>query len=171
MDKEQQLQAKQKQQGVSLSAIGGWVLCALIALGSLATWGWAWTGGFGACVKGSTGSTLTNTVAVLQDTMDLGVKLSVTLVGAGAALLIGLKQGVQLHYSVKTLLLFAVLLFGQSALTAIFWKLRIANSWMNGCLNLVSEPFAQRMFEASFGFFLAGLVVSLAMVLASFFRT
>jgi hypothetical protein len=127
-------------------------------------WIWALQGTFGGCVKGTTSEALQKTITTLNDTIDLGIKLSITLVGAGTALLVGLKAGVRLTAWVKTLLLIGILFFGQSAIAGVFWRLRLANSWLNECLNLVTEDIMQRLFMASFAFFLAGLGAALIMV-------
>ena len=137
-------------------------VAALIVLICAVTWAWALKGTFGACVKGSTSEYLQRTIATLNDTIDLGIKLSVTLVGVGAAALIGFRTGIRLTNGMKMLLLLCVLLFGQSAMAGVAW--RLPNSWLNQCLNLITEDIMQRLFEICFAFFLAGLGVTLVMV-------
>jgi hypothetical protein len=137
---------------------------AVIVFGcSVAVWVWAAFGSFSACAIG-TSDAVQKTVAILDSTVDLGVKISITVVGAGAALLIGFKQGIDLTPWLKFLLVLSSALFGQSALAGVVWKLRIANSWMNNCLNLVAEPITQRWFYASLGFFIAGILIALALI-------
>ena len=143
------------------SRIATLLFCAAI---SLAVWSWGANGEFGACVKGSMSDQLQKTIAVLDGTIDLGIKLSTSLVGAGAALLVGITASVKLTRWVRVLILVAVLFFGQSAGAAVFWKLRVANSWLNECLNLVSEQILQRLFLTSYAFFFLGLATSLLMV-------
>src|SRR5271166_6379081 len=129
-----------------------------------AGWVWALTGDFGACVKGSIGESLQKTVAALEGTIDLGIKLAVALIGAGGALLFGLKAGATLSIKGKVSLLLAVLLLSQSVLAGAFWKMQVANGWLNECLNLVAEDVMQRLFLASLYFFLAGLLTLVFMM-------
>jgi hypothetical protein len=126
-------------------------------------WYWATSGTF-VCVKGTIDEPLQKTVSTLDGAVELGIKLSISLVAAGAAPLVGFTTGVRLTPWTKSLLLIAVLLFGQSAMAGVWWKLRVANSWMNECLNLVSEDLIQRVFEAAFYFFSAGLICALVML-------
>jgi hypothetical protein len=156
---------------VWLGIVGRTILLALFLAATAVVWWWALSGDFGACLKGTTDEHLQKSVAVLDATIDLGTKLSTTLVGVGAALLIGLKQGVKLSPWPKLLLLLAIICFGQSAIAAVLWSLKVANSWINECLNLITEDMMQRLFEASFGLFIAGLVFTLLMVCAAAWRT
>ena len=46
----------------------------------------------------------------------------------------------------------------------VYWKLEVANSWLNRCLNLVYEPQVERAFDASLAFFVLGLVCALVLL-------
>jgi hypothetical protein len=124
---------------------------------SLGVFLWAMYGSFGACVRGETSDSFQKTIAALDGIVDLGLKLSTTLVGFGALLLIGLKSGLSLTAPVRAFLLVSTLLFCQSALYAVWWRLGIAQSWLNECLNMVVEDNMQRRYVAHLGFFLLGL--------------
>jgi hypothetical protein len=141
-----------------------WIMMILFAAACAGIWLWSLNGEFGACVKGTIGDTLQKTITTVDGIIELAIKLSITLVGAGAALLLGLKSGMRLTPGVKVLTLTAVLLFGQASLAGVWWRRWVANSWLNECLNLVSEPVMQRLFSAAFIFFMAGLVMLLIML-------
>ncbi|WP_316199365.1 hypothetical protein [Bradyrhizobium sp. SZCCHNS2002] len=152
---------------LSLTRIKPFGIAFAFAVMCAAGWVWALNGDFGACVTGSTDKSLQNTVAALDSTIDLGIKLAIALIGAGGALLFGLKAGVTMSINGKVSLLFAILLLGQSVLAGIFWKMQVAEDWLNKCLNLVQEDVMQRLFLASFYFFLAGLATLVFMMSAT----
>lgn len=93
----------------------------------------------------------------LDAVADVGIKLATTLVGLGAAILLGFKSGLRLTTSIRAFVLIATLCFLQSALYAVLWRLRIAELWINDCLALVAEPRLQYRYNAHFALFLAGL--------------
>jgi hypothetical protein len=97
-------------------------------------------------------------IAALDGIVDLGIKLSTTLVGLGAALLIGWKSGLKLTIPVKLIVIIASLLLIQSTLYAVWWRFGIAELWLNDCLELVAEPRLDRRYQAHFYFFLSGLI-------------
>jgi hypothetical protein len=122
---------------------------------------------YGGCEKGEVGETLQKAIASLEATNELGLKMSVSLVAGGVALLVGLKSGVRLTPWRRALLLVSVFLFGQSALSGVLWRLEIANAWYNKCLPLVADARVQAFFNGSYWFFIAGLIVALALVAAA----
>ena len=125
---------------------------------SLVLFGFVATAPFGACVRGTNLSeSLQRTVTALDGTVDLGIKFSTTLAGLGAAAIIGLKP-VPLRHGTRMVLLISVLIFIQSALYGVWWRLGIAQAWLNECLNLIVEPQLQARYQAHFDLFLAGLV-------------
>jgi hypothetical protein len=126
---------------------------------------WALNGDAGVCVKGETGDFLQKTATALDGTVELGLKLSTALIGGGVAILIGISSGVRMSTYSRTTLLVAMLLFGESALLGIWWRLGIANAWFNECLNLISSAAMQRMFNGTLYFFLAGLAIALLTIL------
>jgi hypothetical protein len=145
---------------VSESSMRTWptILVLIISLVlSLSALAWVSLATFGACVSGDLNESYQKTITALDGIADLGLKVSTSLVGIGAALLIGLKTGVSLTGPVRTSLLVSMLSFTQSALYAVWWRFGIANSWLNKCLNLVVEDFMQRRYEMHLIFFLAGL--------------
>jgi hypothetical protein len=59
---------------------------------------WVWHASSGVCVYGETEDVYQKMIASLDGIVDLGLKLSTSLVGVGAALLIGLKSGLTLQH-------------------------------------------------------------------------
>ena len=109
------------------------------------------------------------TIGSLDQVVDLGIKLSTTLAGLGAALLIGLRKGMKLTSPVKFFVLLSTILFVQSALYAIWWRTGIAELWLNDCPPLVAESRLQYRFNAHFYLFVAGLLSLGLVVVSSFF--
>jgi hypothetical protein len=134
-----------------------WSLLLITVVVSISVFGWTAYGSFIACVPGQENASIEKTITILDGILDVGLKLSTTLVGFAAAILIGLKSGLSLTTPVRVSLIISTLLFSQSALYAVWWRLGMANNWLNQCPDLVLEPFMQRRFEAHLGFFLAGL--------------
>src|SRR5262249_52868280 len=131
-----------------------------------------WNASFGACVRGNLAENYQKTISALDGTVDLGLKLSTTLVGFGAALLIGIKDSVRMTPTLRVLVLVSTLLFAQSALYGVWWRLGVAESWLNECLNLVTEPNLKQRYLAHFDFFLAGLIsLGFVVIAASWPRT
>jgi hypothetical protein len=97
-------------------------------------------------------------IAALDQVIDLGIKLSTTLAGLGAALLLGLKSGLKASSLVNLLVFLATVLFVESALYAIWWRTGIAELWLNDCLPLVAENRLEYRFNAHFYLFVAGLI-------------
>lgn len=137
---------------------------------SAAVYYWVLTSPSGVCIPGTVGDHHEKTVAALDATVDLGLKLSTSLVGLGAAALIGLKTGFRLTAATRLFLFMAILFFAQSALCGIWWRLEIANGWLNQCLNIVVHPRLQSRYQAHFSFFLLGLFTLGALVAVSAMR-
>ncbi len=114
---------------------------------------------FRVCVPTEGAATTQHEQAIksLDAVADIGIKLSTTLVGIGAAILLGFKSGLTLTTSIRGSILLATMCFLESALYAVLWRMRIAELWINDCLGLVVEPRLQYRFTAHFAFFLAGL--------------
>jgi hypothetical protein len=142
------------------------ILAALLLL-STAGWIWIAMGSFGACVLGTTGNEYQNAVNALSGTIDLGSTLSVTLVGVASAGLLGWKTDLRLTERLKTVMLAAAVLFGQSAIAGTYWKLQLANGWLNQCLNLIYEPSMQRSFTASLVFFGSGIACAMILLIVA----
>jgi hypothetical protein len=141
-----------------------WELGAAAILSAIALF-WALNGDAGICIKGETSDFLQKMAAALDGTVELGLKLSTALIGGGIAILIGISSGAHMSPRSRTILLIAMLLFGESALLGVWWRLGIANAWFNECLNLISATSMQRLFNGSLYFFLAGLAVALLTIL------
>src|SRR5436190_2144894 len=92
---------------------GPWIFVIVAAACCGAAWYCVLSTKYGGCEKGETGDALQKTIATLDATIELGLKLSVSLVAAGAALLVGLKSGVRMTAWVRALLLVTIFLFGQ----------------------------------------------------------
>ncbi len=148
------------------------MIVGLVIVSSLVVFWFVWNASFGACVRGSVGESYQKTISALDGTVDLGLKLSTTLVGFGAALLIGIKDSVRMTPTLRVLVLVSTLLFAQSALYGVWWRLGVAESWLNECLNIVTEPRLKERYLAHFYFFLAGLFsLGLVVIVASWPRT
>ena len=133
------------------------VLVGLIGLSVLAYF-WVAAGSFSVCTSDEPEEGYAKTVAALDRIVDLGLTLSTSLVGLGAAVLIGWKSGLKLTFPIKILILVATLLLVQSALYAVWWRFGIAELWLNGCIELIAQPKLGRRYYAHFYFFLTGLV-------------
>lgn len=151
--------------GKTVSTNIKWPALSVAAIISVVVLGWAFSGDVAVCVRGQAGEYLQKTAQALDGTIDLELKLSVSLIGGGIALLIGLKTGVPFTPTSRTALLIAIILLGESVLLAINWRLHLANAWFNECLNILSGNMAQRMFNSSLYFFFAGLVAAFVMVI------
>jgi hypothetical protein len=104
------------------------------------------------------------TIAALDSIIDLSIKLATALVGLGAAILIGLKSGVRLRPIVRSFILLATICFTQSSLYAVWWRMGVAELWLNDCPSLISALRLTSRYDAHFYFFLAGLIM-LALVI------
>jgi hypothetical protein len=147
-----------------------WVIGVLISLSCLSglTYSWVAAGSFKVCTPQDSDNYV-KMVAALDSIVDLGIKLSTTLVGLGAALLIGWKSGLRLTFPIKVILIIASLLLIQSALYGVWWRFGIAELWLNDCLELVTQPRLGRRYEAHFYFFLSGLISLGALVIGTIF--
>jgi hypothetical protein len=124
----------------------------------------------GACARGLETEHFEKALSALEATVDLGLTLSTTLAGVGAALLMGMKSGIQLTPTVRFLLLIAVLFFAQSALAAVLWRFEVANLWVNSCVQMVAAPDIQARYQAHFKFFMLGLIALALLVFGATFR-
>ena len=136
-----------------------WSVVIATLLISLGVFLWVAQGSFVACVPqdGQTNDNIQRTISSLDGVLEVSLKLSTSLVGVAAALLIGLKSGLSLTLPIRTALLVSTLMFCQSALYAVWWRIGMANNWLNKCPDLVIESFMQWRYEAHLAFFLAGL--------------
>jgi hypothetical protein len=144
------------------------VLVGLLCLSALA-YSWVAAGSFRVCTPQDAEDSFVKTIAALDSIVDLSIKLSTTLVGLGAALLIGLKSGLRLTFPIKVIVIIATLLLIQSALYAVWWRFGVAELWLNQCLELVDEARLDRRYQAHFYFFLAGLVSLGVLVIGAMF--
>jgi hypothetical protein len=152
--------------GKNLRMGDGWraVAFAFLAVISGVVWLWVLGASFGACVVGSTTESLQKTVEALDETANYTITWSVTIIGASTAILLGLKSGLRLTPWSKSLLLICSIFFGQAAAAGVYWKLRVANSWLNRCLNLIYEPSIAFAFDAMLYFLGLGLFCALLLV-------
>jgi hypothetical protein len=144
------------------------IFIGLIGL-SVAAGFWVASGSFSVCTPQESQDIFAKTIAALDGIVDLGLKLSTTLVGLGAALLIGWKSGLKLTFPIRVIILVATLLLTQSALYAVWWRFGVAELWLNDCLELVAQPMLGRRFQAHFYFFLAGLLSLGVLVIGALF--
>ena len=147
-----------------------WAVIAVAALASIVIFLWVQSGSaFRVCVPTEGAATAQHQEAIkaLDAVADVGIKLSTTLVGIGAAILLGFKSGLALTTPVRASLMLATVCFLQSALYAVLWRMRIAELWINDCLALVAEPRLQFRFTAHFAFFLAGICFLALLVISA----
>lgn len=119
---------------------------------------------FAACAKSDTSYFAKSAVEVLSGIVDLNITLATTLIGLGAALIIGLNNQVRVTPLVSLLVLSAIVAFSQSVVYALWWKTRVAFSWFSECPTLLSSAFVQRPYSWHIYFFVAGLVLLGVMV-------
>jgi len=132
------------------------VFAALTLVGGIA-FAYVGAGRFGVCTPHPPQDGYIKTVSALDAIVQLGLNLATALVGVGTALLLGWKGGIKLTLSVKLTILVGMLFLVQSALYAVWWRLGIAELWVNECLELVSNPYLGTRYQAHVYFFLAGL--------------
>jgi hypothetical protein len=147
-----------------------WAAIAAATVASIAIFLWVQSGSaFRVCVPTEGAATTQHQEAIkaLDAVVDVGIKLSTTLVGIGAAVLLGFKSGLALTTSVRAWLMLATVCFLQSAMYAVLWRMRIAELWINDCLALVAEPRLQFRFIAHFDFFLAGICFLALLVISA----
>src|SRR5262249_43433249 len=143
------------------------VTLTLLAVLSVPIYSWVASGSFKPCAAADLLDRHAKTIVTLDGIIDLGLKLSTTLVGLGAAILIGLKQGLKLTLPIQLLIVIATILFVDSDLYAVWWRVGVAEIWLNECFDLVTEPRISRRFEAHFGFFILGLISLGALVIGA----
>jgi hypothetical protein len=148
-----------------------WIVGILVVLVCLSGVAYLWVaaGSFSVCTPQESQDTYAKTIAALDGIVDLGLKLSTSLVGLGAAVLIGWKAGLKLTFPIKIIILVATLLLIQSALYAVWWRFGVAELWLNDCLELVAQPRLGRRYEAHYYFFLAGLISLGVLVISALF--
>ena len=144
-----------------------WVV--VLILVSAGLWWWALRPRFQSCAQpDKPDKWLVQTAATLDATVDLGIKIAISLVGAGGALLVGLRATTQpLTMTGKLFLLSAIFAFAQAALAGVFWKSRLATAWLNKCLTHLSSAWMDNFFNASIYFFGGGLMIMLFWVIVS----
>jgi hypothetical protein len=148
-----------------------WIVSAVVGLLCLSALIYSWVAGgsFTVCTPQDSNENMVKTIAALDGIVDLSIKLSTSLVGLGAALLVGWKTGLKLTFPIKIIIIIAALLMVQSALYAVWWRFGVAELWLNECLELVAQPRLDRRYQAHFYFFLAGLVSLGALVIGATF--
>jgi hypothetical protein len=137
-----------------------WIVIGLAFVASAAIFYWVESGSSFRVYVPTEGAETTRheqAIKALDAVADVGIKLSTTLVGIGAAILLGFKSGLTLTTTIRASILLATMCFLESALYAVLWRMRIAELWINDCLTLVAETRLQYRFTAHFAFFLAGL--------------
>lgn len=147
-----------------------WIVIGITLVVSIGVFLWVQSGSaFQVCVPTEGAATTQHQEAIkaLDAVADVGIKLCTTLVGIGAAILLGFKSGLALTTPIRAFILLATTCFLESALYAILWRMRIAELWVNDCLALVVEPRLQYRFTAHFGFFLAGLCFLALLVISA----
>jgi hypothetical protein len=144
-------------------------MIAVLLLASLAYCLYVGTRSFSSCPVAADNGPLEKTVEALERNVELGLTLSTTLAGLGAALLLGLKEGVRLRPVVKLAIFLATIFFAQSALYGVWWRFGVAESWLNDCPGLVAEDLLQSRFEAHVLTFILGLLCFLLLTAASIF--
>lgn len=137
------------------------VLCGVLL------YSWVADGSFRVCVPEKLTDEVTKTIEGLDKVIDVGLTLSTSLVGLGAALLIGLKSGMRMSLPNQIIVLIAMLFFLQSALYAIWWRLGVVEIRLNQCFQLINQDILERKFAAHFAFFVLGLISLGALVMSA----
>lgn len=127
-------------------------------------------GSFSVCAVGAFTDEQKHTITSLDSIVDLSLKLSTTLVGFGAAALIGLKSGIRLSPLMRLSVVIATILFAQSALYAIWWRVGVADVYFNKCFTIIAAPRLQLRFEWHIYFFMLGLAAIAILVVEALFR-
>ena len=109
------------------------------------------------------------TIKSLDKIVDLGLKLSTALVGFGAAALIGIRSELKLGLPMRVCVAIATILFAQSILYGVWWRLGVAESYLNSCFIVASDRLQWR-FAAHVYFFMSGIAAIGILVLVSLFR-
>jgi hypothetical protein len=143
---------------------------ALLFVLSFVIYQYVGSGTFDVCAVAEFKEEQKKTIASLDAIVDLSLKLSTTLVGFGAAALIGLKSGLKLSSLVRFSIVVATIFFAESALYAIWWRLGIAEVFYNECFKLISSPRLQLRFSWHLYFFTLGLFAMTVIVLEVLFR-
>lgn len=145
-------------------------ILSIFVLGSIAAFAFVWLSAhFSVCTPTASAeySRFEKTIAALDSVINLAITLSTTLVGVGAAVLIGFKSGVRLTPLVRLSILIGTLAFAQAALYAVWWRVGVGELWLNECLALISEPRLTTRYVAQFYFFMFGLLCLLPVVLSA----
>jgi len=125
---------------------------------------------YGACAVEDATDLQLKTVSTLNDIVDLGLKISTTLVGFGAAAVIGLKGEVKLGRFMRVMVVISVMLFAQSALYGVWWRFGVAQMYLIECLSMITAPALQWRFQGHVYFFMLGIGAVGVLVLGALFR-
>lgn len=138
-----------------------WIVIVVYSLASVAIYFWVESGSAFKVTVPTEGDATTQheqAIKAMDGVADVGIKVATTLVGVGAAVLLGFKSGLKLTTPIRIFVLLATACFLQSALYAVLWRLRIAELWVNNSLDLLSAPRLTYRYQAHFLFFMAGLL-------------
>lgn len=117
------------------------------------------------CYVGEDYDRFERTAEFLIGVIDLTLALSTSLVGLGAALLIGLHPNIRLTPGSMLALLVGLLALAQSAAYGVWWKLQLANLWFNECYNQIASPHVQWKYQSHFGLMFVGIALLAVLVL------
>lgn len=110
--------------------------------------------------------------SVLGSVVDINLTVIPAIIGASAALLIGLRPNVSLAKGDAVALLIASLGFVQSAIYGVWWKLRLANLAFNGSFCGIAHGYAQWVYLLHLSFMLIGIcMIGLVTVRIAISRT
>lgn len=120
------------------------------------------------CAQKKPSEVLEKAITSLDNNIDLGIKLSTSIVGAGAALLFGLKSGISMPGWLKMCFIASLLPFIQSTFYGVWWRLEIALVWTRQCPELIEQERTVAIYQAAFLTFLqgAGAVIVLLVIIA-----
>ena len=121
---------------------------------------------FTACVRAESSELIEKGLAALDANIELGIKLSVAIVGVGGGFLLGLKSGVEMPAWMKCIFISALIFFVDAALFGAWWRLEVASAWMLTCPNLGSGQKARAAYNAAFSSFIWGLVTFVVLLSA-----
>jgi hypothetical protein len=146
-----------------------WTLAtlAIMALVAILFYRWVAAGSFKVCVQAPITDAASKTLDGLDKIIDVGMTLSTSLVGLGAALLIGLKGGIRVSLPNQLFILVSLLFFVQSAFYAVLWRIGAVDIRINECIELLTTELMERRFSAHFTIFILGLASLGALVISA----
>jgi hypothetical protein len=141
-----------------------------VFIGGIVVIAWSWSQPFGSCAIQPVTDSVKGALSQYSETVKQVLTLSTALAGLGAALLLGLKEGLGLTAPRRILLLASVLCFVFSTYFALLWQSWLAELLLLGCPGLISQGVMWLPFVAHTNFFVIGLALIGLIVLSVTFE-